>query len=62
MDDKKMPIEQDFDHLSMTNSASPTECTGLVTHFSTEEELESYMDVYTYQAIPVKDEKEKNRY
>ena len=52
-----MPIEQDFDHLAYTNSASPTECTGLVTHFSTEEELESYMDVYTYQAIPVKDEK-----
>lgn len=52
-----MPIEQDFDHLSYTNSAAPTECTGLVTHFSTEEELESYMDVYTYQAIPVKDEK-----
>lgn len=57
MDDKKMPIEQEFDHLSYTNSASPTECTGLVTHFSTEEELESYMDIYTYQAIPVKDEK-----
>lgn len=62
MDDKKMPIEQEFDYLAMTNSASPTECTGLVTHFSTEEELENYMDVYTYQAIPVKDEKGKNRY
>ena len=58
MGDKKMPVEQEFDHLAMTNSASATECTGLVTQFSTEEELESYMDVYTYQAIPTKDKNE----
>ena len=64
MKDKNIPKKDSFDHLLMTNAASATECTGLITHLPTEDELEAYMDVYTYQAIPVKDEKEKdkNRY
>ncbi|MBQ3181453.1 MAG: hypothetical protein IJB50_01655 [Clostridia bacterium] len=55
---KERPLKEEFDHLSMMNTASATECTGLVTHFSTEDELEAYMDVYSYQAIPTKDKNE----
>ncbi len=55
---KKRPIKDDFDHFSMCNACSATECTGLVTHFATEDELEAYMDVYSFQATPCADNDE----
>lgn len=64
MKNKKRPLKEEFDHLSMCNACSATECTGLVTHFATEDELEAYMDIYSYQATPVKPESdfcEKNK-
>lgn len=45
------PTEK-YDHLEDTfgNACSPTECTGLITHAPlTEEELESFMDIYDFQ-------------
>jgi len=58
MKEKKRPIIDNYEHFSLWNSASATECTGLVTHFSTEDELENYMQIYNYQAIPTKDKNE----
>lgn len=57
----KRPIKEEFDHFSMCNACSATECTGLVTHFATEDELEAYMDIYSYQAIPAGDENETQK-
>ena len=51
---KKRPVEEEFDHFSLCNACSSTECTGLVTHFATDEELDAYMDVYSFQATPQK--------
>lgn len=55
----------EFDHLDFANASSANDCTGLVTHFATEDELESYMDIYNFQATPSlyedeSDEKENN--
>ena len=58
MKDKKRPVKEEFDHFSMCNACSATECTGLITHFATDDELDAYMDVYSFQATPQKDESE----
>lgn len=47
---RKKPTEQ-YDHLddAYGNTCSATECTGLIAHAPlTEEELESYMDIYDF--------------
>lgn len=58
---KKRPVKDEFDHFSMCNACSANECTGLVTHFATEDELEAYMDVYSFQATPCSDDDETQK-
>ncbi len=65
MKKRKRPTKEDFDHFSMCNASSATECTGLVTHFADEDDLEAYMDVYSFQATPCGNEDEilrKNKF
>ncbi len=51
MKKKKRPIEkEEFDKFSFGNASSATECTGLITHMPTSEDLDAYMEVYDYQA------------
>ena len=59
MKEKIRPTEEHLEKFDLANASSATECTGLVTHFATEEELESYMDVYNFQATPYFDETEE---
>ncbi len=59
MKKSERPTKDQFEQFDLTNACSATECTGLVTHFATEEELESYMDIYSFQATPVLDETEE---
>lgn len=56
------PTKEHFDQFDLANASSATECTGLITHFPTDEDLEAYMDVYSFQATPYlyEDEKDKN--
>lgn len=45
------PYDHDYVHLddAYTNACSQTECTGLIAHAPlTEEEFESYMDIYDF--------------
>ncbi len=56
---EKRPTDEQLDKFDLANACSMNECTGLVTHFATEEELESYMDIYSFQATPVLDETEE---
>lgn len=59
MKDKMRPTEEHLEKFDLTNACSATECTGLVTHFATEDELESYMEIYNFQATPYLDEAEE---
>ena len=60
---EKRPVYHDaYDHLdeAFTNACSPTECTGLIAHAPlTEEEYESYRDIYDFQPPYVAGENEK---
>lgn len=50
MKNKNKPYES-YDHLdaAYSNASSATECTGLIAHAPlTEDELESYMDIYDF--------------
>lgn len=67
MKEKERPTKEHLEKFDLTNACSGTECTGLVTHFATEDELESYMDIYSFQATPYLSEtdeieKEKNKF
>ena len=53
MNNKKRPTEEFYDKFAMGNAISATECTGLVTHGATEEELEAYQQVFDYQTKPL---------
>ena len=52
MKNKKRPIIEEFDKFAFGNAASANECTGLITHQATDEELEAYQELYDYQASP----------
>jgi len=58
MKKKKRPVEkEEFDKFAFGNVSSATECTGLITHMPTEEELEAYKEVYDYEASPAVSDK-----
>ena len=59
MNKKHRPTKDQFEKFDLSNACSATECTGLVTHFASEEELEAYMDVYNFQATPCPDKPEE---
>ncbi len=60
MEDKKRPTEENLDKFTLGSACSANECTGLVTHYATEDEMEAYMDVYPYQAKPCGADDEEN--
>lgn len=61
MKNKKRPTEEFYDKFAMGNASSATECTGLITHMPTDEDLEAYQEVYDFQASPaISDEDIKN--
>ena len=53
MKNEKRPTKEFYDKFAMGNVSCATECTGLVTHGATEEELEAYQEIYNYQAEPI---------
>lgn len=52
MNNKKRPTKEHYDKFAFGNVSSATECTGLITHMPTDEELDAYREVYDYQASP----------
>jgi len=58
MKNKKRPTEEYYDKFAFGNVSSATECTGLITHMPTDEDLEAYQQVYDYQASPAVSEEE----
>ena len=52
MKKEKRPLKEQFDKFSIGHACSANDCTGLITHMTTEEEEEAYMEVYDYQATP----------
>ena len=60
MKEKIRPTKEHLEKFDLTNACS-------VTHFATEDELESYMEIYNFQATPYLSEtdeieKEKNKF
>ena len=52
MKKKNRPILEEYDKFAFGNVSSATECTGLITHMPTDEDLEAYQELYDYQASP----------
>jgi hypothetical protein len=58
MKNKKRPLLSEFDKFTFANVSSATECTGLVTHMPTEEDMEAYREVYDFEASPIVSDEE----
>ena len=58
MKNKKRPILEEYDKFSFGNASSATECTGLITHMPTDEDMEAYQEVYDFCASPAVSEEE----
>ncbi len=58
MKEEKRPTKDFYDKFDMGNVSSATECTGLITHMPTDEDLEAYQHVFDYQASPAVSEKD----
>jgi len=58
MKNKKRPILEEFDKFAMGNASSATECTGLVTHMPTDEDMEAYQKVFDFEASPAVSEED----
>lgn len=56
---QKRPTE--FDKFELGNACSMTECTGLVTHMATEEELDAYREIYDFYGSPAVSDKSKEQ-
>ena len=61
MKNKKRPLISEFDKFAFGNVSSANECTGLVTHMPTEEDMEAYREVYDFEASPAMSEEERNQ-
>ena len=61
MKDKKRPVTEEFDKFAFGNAASSTECTGLITHYPTDEEMEAYQEIYDFQASPAVSDKSREQ-
>lgn len=57
MKNKKRPVMDEYDKFALGNAASSTECTGLITHYPTDEELEAYQEIYDFQGSPAVSDK-----
>lgn len=58
---KKRPVIEEFDKFDLCNASSATDCTGLITHMPTDEELEAYHQVYDYEARPAVSDKSREQ-
>lgn len=56
---QKRPPE--FDKFAFGNASSMTECTGLITHQATDEELEAYREVYDFYGSPAVSDKSEEQ-
>ena len=61
MKEKKRPVTEEFDKFAFGNAISATECTGLITHQATEEELEAYQEVYDFHGSPAVSDKSREQ-
>lgn len=61
MKKKKRPVMEEFDKFELSSVSSATECTGLITHMPTDEDLEAYQEVYNYQASPAVSDKSRQQ-
>lgn len=61
MENKKRPIIEEFDKFAFGNAVSSNECTGLITHYPTDEELEEYQEIYDFQASPAVSDKSREQ-
>lgn len=61
MKKKKRPLKEEFDKFALCNASSATDCTGLITHMPTDEELEAYSEVYDFQARPAVSDKAREQ-
>ena len=61
MKNKKRPVLPEYDKIAFGNVSSANECTGLVTHMPTEEDMEAYQEVYDYQASPAVSEEDRRQ-
>ncbi len=61
MKNKKRPVLEEYDKFAFGNVSSATECTGLITHRASDEELEAYQEVYDFQASPAVSDKSREQ-
>ena len=61
MKNKKRPVMEEYDKFAFGNVSSATECTGLITHMPTDDDLEAYQEVYDYQASPAVSDKSREQ-
>jgi|GEM_PF-3235745 len=61
MKNKKRPVLEEYDKFAFGNASSATECTGLITHMATDEELEAYQEVYDFCASPAVSDKSREQ-
>ena len=61
MKNKKRPLLYEFDKFAFGNASSATECTGLVTHMPTEEDMEAYQEVYDFEASPAVSDEDRRQ-
>lgn len=60
-DVKGAALNDEYDKFELCNACSSTDCTGLIpTPPLTEEEMESYMDIYDYQPPNVTERDDKS--
>ena len=61
MKKEKRPVIEEYDKFAFGNASSATECTGLITHMPTDDDLEAYQEVYDFCASPAVSDKSREQ-